>query len=183
MFKAGDKVQVLDDHFEGTVICVNGNQVTVETNDGFEMTYFVNELVKVYESSILESSIKTVNTSMVSRMKHDDDAPKKQSPARVKGVIPPPEYDLHIEKLVRNHQRMDQADILEMQTDTARRHIEHAIRNRIPKIILIHGVGEGVLKQELEVMFRRFEGLSHRDADYRKYGVGATEVSFKQNMR
>jgi dsDNA-specific endonuclease/ATPase MutS2 len=183
MFKIGDRVQALDDNFEGVVRQINGHQITIETTDGFEMTYFVNEVVKINETSILESSIKSVNTSMVSRMKQDDAKPKNRVRERVRGVIPPPEYDLHIEKLVKNHQQLDQADILQIQTDTARIHIDHALRNRIPKIVLIHGVGEGVLKQELEVLFRRYDGLTHRDADYRKYGSGATEVYFKQNVK
>jgi dsDNA-specific endonuclease/ATPase MutS2 len=76
---------------------------------------------------------------------------------------------------------MNNFDILNIQTETAKRHIEFAIRNRIPKIVFIHGVGEGVLKAELDFMLKRYENISFQDANYQKYGMGATEVYFKQN--
>jgi hypothetical protein len=44
-------------------------------------------------------------------------------------------------------------------------------------------VGEGVLKAELDFIFGRYDNLVFRDADYRKYGVGATEIVFKQNSK
>ena len=51
---------------------------------------------------------------------------------------------------------------------------------RIPKIVFIHGVGEGVLKSELDFMLGRYEEVYFQDANYQKYGQGATEVGFKQ---
>lgn len=183
MLSKGDKVQVLDDDFEGIVLKADGNQVTIETTDGFEMTYFVNEVVKVNDSSDLNKRIGSFSRNEINRIKEADNHPKNPQVTKVKGEIPPPEYDLHIEKLIKNHHRLDQADILSIQTDNARFHVEHALRNRIPKIVLIHGVGEGVLKQELEYMLKRYDNLTFRDADFRKYGVGATEVVFKQNIR
>jgi hypothetical protein len=42
---------------------------------------------------------------------------------------------------------MSNYDILTLQTETAKRHIEFAIRNRIPKIVFIHGVGKEFEKQ------------------------------------
>ena len=41
-------------------------------------------------------------------------------------------------------------------------------------------MGEGVLKEELYYLLRRYENLNFYDADYQKYGVGATEVYFTQ---
>jgi hypothetical protein len=54
-------------------------------------------------------------------------------------------------------------------------------KNRIPKIVFIHGVGEGVLKSELDFMLGRYENIIFQDGNYQKYGLGATEVYFKQN--
>ena len=69
------------------------------------------------------------------------------------------------------------------QAETAKRHVEFAIKNRIPKIVFIHGVGEGVLKSELDFMLGRYDNISFQDANYQKYGLGATEVYFKQNSK
>jgi len=53
---------------------------------------------------------------------------------------------------------------------------------RIQKIVFIHGVGEGVLKIELEYLFARYNNVKYYDANYQKYGLGATEVYILQNV-
>ena len=47
MLTKGDKVSVLDEAINGTVVSVKNNEVLIETEDGFMMTFFVNELVKM----------------------------------------------------------------------------------------------------------------------------------------
>ena len=91
------------------------------------------------------------------------------------------EVDLHIEKLVPDLRGMSAYDILDHQLDVARGQLEFALRKRIQRIVFIHGVGEGVLKAELHTLIRRYEGLRARDADYRTYGMGATEVYIPQS--
>jgi dsDNA-specific endonuclease/ATPase MutS2 len=72
--------------------------------------------------------------------------------------------------------------MLTLQMDTAKRQLEFAIRKRIQKVVFIHGVGEGVLKTELEYLFGRYNNVKYYDADYQKYGLGATEVYIYQNV-
>ncbi|SKC01373.1 Smr domain-containing protein [Salegentibacter salinarum] len=72
--------------------------------------------------------------------------------------------------------------MLNLQMETAKRQIEFAMRKRIQKIVFIHGVGEGVLKAELDFLLGRYDNLKFYDADYQKYGLGATEVYFFQNV-
>jgi dsDNA-specific endonuclease/ATPase MutS2 len=76
---------------------------------------------------------------------------------------------------------MSNYDMLTIQTDTAKRQLNFAIQKRIQKVVFIHGVGEGVLKEELEYLFRRYENVKYYDADYQKYGKGATEVYIYQS--
>ena len=181
MFSKGDKVSVLDEAIDGVVLSVKDNQVTIETEDGFVMTFFVNELIKIHVTSNLMDSIKRVNVSEVSKEK---EIPKPRSfvkEKKSKHEIPAPEFDLHIEKLVPNKRGMSNYDILTLQTETAKRHIEFAIRNRIPKIVFIHGVGEGVLKSELDFLLGRYDNIAFAEANYQKYGQGATEVFIKQS--
>lgn len=182
-FNIGDKVSVLDDAVNGTVTGIENNQVSIETEDGFLMTYFVNELIKIKDSSVLRD----FNRSEALEKKNNDLAPtRKQKELQKKlekterGI---PEFDLHIEKLVRNFRGMSNFDILTLQLETAKRHVDFAIRNRIPKIVFIHGVGEGILKSELDFLLKNYEQLSFSDANYQKYGLGATEVYFRQNAK
>ena len=76
---------------------------------------------------------------------------------------------------------MQNHEMLNLQIETAKRRLEFAIQNRIQRIVFIHGVGEGVLKLELEYLFKRYEGLKFYDANYQKYGQGATEVYIFQS--
>jgi dsDNA-specific endonuclease/ATPase MutS2 len=183
MFNKGDVVSVLDEAINGVVLEVKNKEVTIETEEGFVMTFFVNELIKVNSSSNLMESIQSINISEVSKEK---EIPKPRSFVKVrkeKNEIAAPEFDLHIEKLVPNKRGMSNYDILTLQADTAKRHIEFAIRNRIPKIVFIHGVGEGVLKAELDFLLGRYDTISFQDANYQKYGLGATEVYIKQSSK
>ncbi|AYN03251.1 Smr/MutS family protein [Flavobacterium sp. 140616W15] len=183
MLNKGDKVSVLDEAINGVVLSVKNNEVTIETEDGFVMTFFVNELIKMHDSSNLMNSIKRINLSEVSKEKEEPKARSFVKERKDKREIPAPEFDLHIEKLVPNKRGMSNYDILTLQTETAKRHIEFAIRNRIPKIVFIHGVGEGILKAELDFLLGRYDGIDFQDANYQKYGLGATEVYFKQNTK
>tara|TARA_R110002126_G_scaffold74398_8_gene185575 strand:- start:5505 stop:6056 length:552 start_codon:yes stop_codon:yes gene_type:complete len=183
MFNKGDKVSVLDEALNGVVLSTKGQEVTIETEEGFVMTFFVNELLKVHDSSNLMNSIKRIDIDEITREKA---IPKPRSFVKIrkdKQEVSVPEFDLHIEKLVPNKRGMSNYDILTLQSETAKRHIEFAIKNRIPKIVFIHGVGEGVLKAELDFLLGRYDNIDFREANYQKYGQGATEVYIKQSSR
>ncbi len=177
MFAKGDKVTVLDDAIDGVVLLVTGNKIKIETNDGFEMVFDTKELIKI------ESNKLDFGHQNMSQILKEKEIPTPRSFVKQKKVkeSPVPEFDLHIEKLVKNFRGMSNYEILTLQSETAKRHIEFAIKNRIPKIVLIHGVGEGILKSELDFMLGRYENVNFQDANYQKYGLGATEVYFKQN--
>jgi dsDNA-specific endonuclease/ATPase MutS2 len=181
MFNKGDKVSVLDDAVDGIVLSVKDKVVTIETTDGFVMNFTASELIKIGESTNLMENIKGIN---INEIKKEKEIPKPRSfvkEKKEKHELPVPEFDLHIEKLVPNKRGMSNYDILTLQSETAKRHIEFAIRNRIPKIVFIHGVGEGILKAELDFLLGRYDNIVFQDANYQKYGSGATEVYFKQN--
>lgn len=178
MFKKGDKVTVLDDAIDGIVISASGNAVLIETTEGFELTFAPKELIKIASEKL---NFGLTGTQIETIMKQKE-IPKprsfvKEKKTREQGV---PEFDLHIEKLVKSFKHMNNFDILTIQTETAKRHIEFAISNRIPKIVFIHGVGEGVLKAELDFILGRYDNIAFQDANYQKYGLGATEVYIKQ---
>ena len=91
------------------------------------------------------------------------------------------EVDLHIHQLVKSTRGMSNFDMLNIQLETAKRQLDFAISKRIQKVVFIHGVGEGVLKEELNYLFKKYENLKFYDAEYQKYGLGATEVYIYQN--
>ena len=182
-FEIGDKVAVLDDDISGVVIKVQNNDISVETTDNFVMTFFVNELVKINNSNELSGFFSTQSLGSVLK---DKEEPKKRSFVKEKRsrkdefVL---EVDLHIEKLVPSKRGMSNYDILTFQMEHAKHKLDFAIKNRMPKVVFIHGVGEGVLKAELDFMLGRYDTISFQDANYQKYGLGATEVYIKQNVK
>ncbi len=94
------------------------------------------------------------------------------------------EIDLHIENLIDDHHHLLNGEMLETQLRSCRQFIEKARDSKVKKIVIIHGVGKGVLKNEI---YQMLQGLSHilefYDASLQKYGQGATEVQFLSNVK
>lgn len=180
-FKVGDRVEVLDDALQGIVSKVTSSGYVIETTDGFDLEFHEKELILKGDASTIRnaskgSQIEKAKTEKINKSLHRVVTEKKSR--KEEFVL---EIDLHIEKLVKDPSRMTNFDMLNMQVDTARGQLEFAIKNRIPKIVFIHGSGEGVLKSELEYLLGRYSEVDFKDANYRKYGLGATEVYIKQN--
>ena len=83
--------------------------------------------------------------------------------------------DLHINQITNTNRNMSNHDMLQYQVAYAKQKMQHAIKNKISKIIFIHGNGKGVLRQEVEKMLAQFP-VEIKDASYKKYGFGAVEV-------
>jgi hypothetical protein len=85
------------------------------------------------------------------------------------------EIDLHIEELLDDTAGMDNAAIIQYQLRVFERCMDEARTLRLWKFVAIHGVGKGVLREEVRKLIRS-EGLNFQDASYQRYGYGATEV-------
>ncbi len=178
--KLKDQVQAIDDDFQGIVIAIQDAMIDVESEDGFVVRFRESELIPTI-SPLDAHNFCQVSPKVITE-KEDTFKNKKKvaSSGKKKKLHPPMEVDLHIGKLVRNSRGMSNYDILNLQLDTAKRQLEFAKVKRIQRVILIHGVGEGVLKEELHYLLGRYDNLKYYDADYKTYGVGATEVYFFQ---
>ena len=174
LFQIGDSVEVLDEKLSGEVVAVSNSEITIESEDGFMMKYAPNELVKISESNTIR-----VTNFEVAQIKAEKENTKRKNKQIVKSKernAPKMEVDLHINQLVKSPKGMSNHEILNLQMETAKRQLEFAMRKRIQKVVFIHGVGEGVLKEELNFLFGRYDNLKYYDADYQKYGIGATEI-------
>ncbi|GGD08147.1 Smr/MutS family protein [Hyunsoonleella pacifica] len=177
----GDMVLVLDDDLSGIVKSISGDTVTVETKDGFLLDFLESELV-IKDSNI--SIENTLSNSKINAIITEKEVIKRKPSKRVKPKErsqPAMEVDLHIHHLVKSSRGMTNFEMLNLQLDTARYQLEFAIKKRIQRIVFIHGVGEGVLREELATLFRRYDNIKYYDANFQKYGVGATEVYIYQN--
>jgi hypothetical protein len=178
--KLGDQVQALDDDFEGVVVLIENGEVSVEDVDGFISYFRESELIPAVSKS-MRAALSVVPDAVIS----EKEEAKRKKVIKVNPKernAPMFEVDLHIHKLVDRQRGMSNYEILTIQLDTASRQLEFAIKKRISKMVFIHGVGEGVLREELYTLLRRYDNLRFYDADFQKYGAGATEVYIYQNL-
>jgi dsDNA-specific endonuclease/ATPase MutS2 len=169
----GNKVAVLDDVLKGIIIKIDGKNIDIKTDDGMILTFLASELVKIEKDQYELSKFSDINHQLL-KEKIAAQPSKKSAFKKEKNEVVF-EVDLHINQLVNSTKGMDNYDMLNLQLDTAKQKIEFAISKRIPKMVLIHGVGEGVLKSELMNLLQKYP-VKFYDASYKKYGLGATEV-------
>jgi dsDNA-specific endonuclease/ATPase MutS2 len=177
-FKVGDRVEALDDTIIGVIESIDGTKITMQSDDGFLLHYEISEIIKIGTEAI------SVSNFEIAKIKSEKEIPKKRNKPVIKAKdrnAPKMEVDLHIHHLIKSQRGMSNYDMLNIQLDTAKRQLDFAISKKIQKVVFIHGVGEGVLKEELRYLFGRYDNVKSYDADYQKYGLGATEVYIYQN--
>lgn len=93
---------------------------------------------------------------------------------------PQTEVDLHIENLVDSTRGMSNADILMVQLSTLQTHLRMVINARQERLIIIHGLGKGKLRDEVHSILKETPEVKNFSNEYQgRYGFGATEVWFQ----
>lgn len=174
-FSVGDKVKIVDEQSEGEIIRIDNSQIWVLTDLGFEFPYLVHQLI------LLKPSGEQVFTPRPFELKEKKtqfgNAQMWKFPSihlHTKGI---PEIDLHIEELVDKDHLLSSYEKLNLQLDFLREVLEKAKSQKVRRLILIHGVGQGVLRSAvLELIANSYPDIEYLDADYLRYGYGATEI-------
>ena len=89
------------------------------------------------------------------------------------------EVDLHIDMLSERPGDLSAHEAFEIQMHYFRLCMNHAFSNKMKKVTFIHGVGKGILKDEILKELKQYDNIHFFDAPMSKYGVGATEVYFR----
>ena len=182
--QAGDRVAFLDEVGGGVVLRPSRpGHVILRTDDGFELERSEKGLVAVgdrhkrsdYAVSDHQAGLIAANDAM--------DGKNRRKPGMRPGKTPKKpednsvaEVDLHLHELVENESTLQREERLTYQLAFFERALESAIRDGKRKLIVIHGVGEGVLREEVRRVLQFYPGVQFHDADMRRYGAGATEV-------
>ena len=88
--------------------------------------------------------------------------------------------DLHIEKLSDNSRRLSNYEILTLQLRTFEKYYDLALAHHLPSLIVIHGVGEGRLRDEIHDILRLKKEVKSFVNQYDpRFGFGATEIFFQ----
>lgn len=87
--------------------------------------------------------------------------------------------DLHIEKLQDHFTMLSNFEILTLQLNEFEKFFDLAVAHRQSTLIVIHGVGEGKLRDEIHERLRlKKEVKSFVNQYHHSYGYGATEIYF-----
>jgi hypothetical protein len=102
----------------------------------------------------------------------------------VKRIVSPDlvEIDLHIQELLEDTRGIANHEMLEVQLGRFRNELDTAIENGTKRIVFIHGIGNGTLKQELrKELSTKYKKYYFQDASFKEYGYGATMVILKNS--
>ena len=189
-FKPGQRVKFLNDVGSATVIRVEGGQVVVTDEDGFDRPVAANELMaapdpeaeaksygdtipdlaKLLAQEVGEKRMKELQKDFEVRYQNTQATSMARRDAHM-------EVDLHIHELVDDQSGLPDRAKLAIQMDHFDRMMDIAKREKLRRIIFIHGVGQGVLRHQIHnTLEQHHPDCTHRQADPRKYGSGATEV-------
>ena len=164
-FEVGNKVLFKKDNQKGIVIKVNSPYMfTVLTDDGFEIMVSIDNLVKVVSGS---DKINSYGTFFFSK---DSEVPlrKPQKNQKRRNTL---KVDLHIELLSDNYHYLDNFEIVQIQINECYKSIEKALSSDIYKLEIVHGIGEGVLRNEVHAILRKYNLRFYLSKD-----GGATEI-------
>jgi hypothetical protein len=103
-----------------------------------------------------------------------------QKEDKPKVAKPKPEIDLHIERLRDDHHFLSQSEILNEQLSAFQKALDGAIVHQMPSIVIIHGVGNGTLRDHIHKTISKHPQVkTFMDAHKERFGYGATNVVFK----
>jgi hypothetical protein len=121
--------------------------------------------------------LRTVDFDKVTKIKEQKEVKKEYKSPKSQGIE---EIDLHIEEILDSTSGMSNAEIVEAQLARFETALQTAVLSNTQKIVFIHGVGNGRLRQELRKRLdRNYSNLKYQDASFKEYGFGATMVYLK----
>ena len=148
-------------------------------NSYAENKYFSqNALIVSLLDDEMEMEVLKITDAELSKVAVEKDMPKVE----VKRAVSPDlvEIDLHIHELLDDTRGLANHEMLEIQMGRFRNEMETAISNGTRRIVFIHGIGNGTLKQELrKELTSKYKKYYFQDASFKEYGYGATMVILK----
>ena len=183
-FKIGDKVRFLNSDGHGIITKIlDLERVELENNYGFLEEYKIYELVPERKQEDYETENLAFDQEIKSKLNSEKtnnknfDLKRKFRHLESYGSKERVVLDLHIENLIDSHNGMSNSAILKIQMSHFKSFLNKSIDKKQKKIVVIHGVGEGVLRheirKELDIYHPYFE---YYDASYDDFGYGATEI-------
>ncbi|MBI5218373.1 MAG: DUF2027 domain-containing protein [Bacteroidia bacterium] len=151
-----------------------------DDNDFFDEKAIIYCITKNIEDSI--SHLTETDITKISNEKQASEEYQKSLGVKFKPRPEPvtEEVDLHINQLLVDCRGLSNSEILDHQIKHFHKKMEEAISSRLSKIVFIHGIGNGTLKNELrKTLTNDYPEYKFQDASFKEYGYGATLVILK----
>ena len=189
-FEKGQRVKFLNDVGSAVVLRMEGELVVVEDEDGFERSVERRELIAALEPEVEADKYGNTIPDIATLLAQDVGEKRMRelqkefevryqnsqatSMARRDAHM---EVDLHIHELVDDQRGLPDRAKLAIQLNHFDRMMDIAKREKLRRIVFIHGVGQGVLRHQIRTSLdQHHPDCTYREGDPRKYGRGATEV-------
>ena len=195
--KKGSEVKFLNDVGGGIVLEVfSDGTANVVGEDGFDMKYNLKELMLVNENiteqeeeynnklpDLAQIIAQDVNEERQKLIQKDFEV--KYANVRATNQQRRGEHmviDLHIHELIEDQSGLQDRTKLDVQLNHFERMMRIAGEQRVKRVIFIHGVGKGVLRNQIRTRLDSYyPDCTVRDANPREYGAGATEIILGQS--
>jgi hypothetical protein len=174
-FHLNERVSFLNEKGYAIIKSISNSKITIEDEYGFERDVQAIDLVKiVYENFDTELPDEKIIGDSEIRKKSKIQSKKKKQKQSLSNTFW--EIDLHLENLPHEILNSSSLHYIEMQMKALRYFIEKVKKNQVKSFVVIHGVGDGILKDEVIAYLSRYESFQISNANPSTYGRGATQV-------
>jgi len=170
-FKIGDTVSILHDTGKHTILAINHTLITIEDVHGFDQKIDVKYLVPQRPISVLG----------MDSFQKDSELNKRKEPF-LKTKNDCFEIDLHIESLISRDSDLTPHDKFLLQLNSFKNFTNKMIDKRQKKFRIIHGAGEGKLKNAIRDLLTTRKGFIMHDDQYSHGKVGASVIEIQLSV-
>ena len=150
-FEIGDKVKFIRSNDYGIIQSViSDRKVQVEDSSKFLSIVNVDEIIPFDKSTNSVSSY----GDLTSNKEKNDNAKNLKKVISNLNVV---KLDLHIENLSADCHVMTNFEIIQIQIKKCEDLIMKSLNSNVHKLIIVHGIGEGVLKKEVHDLLNRYQ--------------------------
>ena len=148
-FTVGDEVVFIHSKDYGVVTKLfNNNKVFVEDSSGFITLVDNTEIIKYSKDT---NTVLSFGTIYIIKDKINIRGVNQSSPNNNIRII-----DLHIENISDHYHLMENFEIVQLQLKKCEKALDESIKSTTHKLIIVHGIGEGVLKNEVHKILRNY---------------------------
>ena len=160
--KIGDKVSVIDEDLEGTLVSVKDKTAVFEDLHGFRHEYPLAQLV--LRGNLIYDEVPLTKK---------EETKKNISQKHQKNVM---KIDLHFDQLVKNPNEYDSWERLFIQKEKLQETLDFCRANKIKNLEIIHGLGDGTLQNMVYEVLKISAHIEFEENEFFKHSSASVKV-------